>query len=614
MGGEASRAVVVGSQAADVASPWFDWSLEEYGCRDCQVVLDRVSIEDSDSVSSIEGRSRSRVGKRTRDQSVDLFSEPEEEAAPKKSATAAERRGRGRPVTIGVRAKKAEARELQREDRRRARAVEAEEEAEGFSIKLKKALNIAKYTVREQTAHELVKAVRTATETIAHCTKKSGNISGIFQRNLNDATALIQAAVESLAERTVNDEIRRLNLVNERQTKELERNLMARCSAMMNARIEGLEDRLLPEQRRIPLAADQRREAHPSFAEVAGSSKAPATKAPSTKTSAAKVPTAKVTAAKALAAKAPAAKAPAGKAPVAQPIQPAPAKASNIKAPAAKAPAAKAPAAKVPSAKTQTANAPITRRQGRSRERRSAAPRASAPVPEARPLPTPPASMEEGWNVVAKKGKKPQGGQPERPNAQPPKKSVAKKPATPKLRPPRSSAIVLTLLPGAQEKGVTYETALRDAKSRINIGELGISGLRCVKAKTGGKLLEIPGATSGDKADALAAKLKEVFPAELVRVSRPTKTVDVRLSGLDDSVTKDEVAEAVSRVGCCAVDSVKVGEIRESWAGNGTVVVKVPVAAAKKVSQGRLLVGWVSCRVQVLETKPMRCYRACSPS
>ncbi|KAL0818014.1 hypothetical protein ABMA28_008556 [Loxostege sticticalis] len=657
MGGEASKAVV-SNQAADVASPvkgespaWFDWSLEDFGVRDCKVVVDRISI-DSDSASSVDGRSRSRVGKRTRDESADSLSGAEEEA-PKKSATVAKPRGRGRPVTTGARAKKAEARELLREDRKRARVQEAEEEAEGFSIKLKKALNMATFRVREQTAQELVKAVRTATETVAHCTKRSGNISGVFQRNLNDATALIQAAVDSLAERTVSDEIRRLNLVVERLAKEngelrkesailkeqqskevvvltanespmeitpaeeepsqLERNLTARWSAMMNARFEGIEDRLLPEQRRIPLAADKRREARPSFAEVAGSGKAQPAKAVATKAPPAKTPAAKAPAAKAPVAKAPAAKDPVAKAPVA-------------KAPAAKAPAAKnvaaqptktalaetvtakTQAAKAPKAKNQTVNAPTTRRKGRSRERRSAAPRASAPAPEAHSQPAPSASTEEGWNVVAKKGKKPQGGHPARPNAQP-NKPAAKKPVTPKLRPPRSSAIVLTLLPGAQEKGVTYETALRDAKSRINISELGISGLRCVKAKTGGKLLEIPGATSGDKADALAAKLKEVLPEELVRVSRPTKTVDVRLSGLDDSVTKDEVAEAVSRVGGCAADSVRVGEIRESWAGNGTVVVKVPVAAAKKVSQGRLLVGWVSCRVQVLETKPMRCYR-----
>ncbi|KAL0858652.1 hypothetical protein ABMA27_012478 [Loxostege sticticalis] len=629
MGGEASRAVV-SNQAADVASPvkgespaWFDWSLDDFGVRDCQVVVDRIII-DSDSASSVDGRSRSRVGKRTRDVSVGSLAGSEDEAARKKSATVAEYRGRGRPVTTGARAKKAEARELLREDRRKARVQEAEEEAEGFSIKLKKALNMATFKVKEQTAHQVIKAVRTATETIAHYTKKSGNISGVFQRNLNDATALIQAAVESLAERTVNDEIRRLNLIVERLTNEnselrkesailkeqsreavvlpssetpmevtpagvepseLERSLNARWSAMLNARFEGIEDRLLPEQRRIALAADKRRVERPSFAEVAGSSKVQSAKAVATKAPPAKTP----------AAKAPVAKAPVAKAPAA-------------KAPAAKAAAAKTPAAKASAAKNQTVNAPTTRRKGRSRERRSAAPRASAPAPEAHSLPPSPASEEEGWSVVAKKGQKPQGGQPARPNAQP-AKPAAKKPATPKLRPPRSSAIVLTLLPGAQEKGVTYETALRDAESRINISELGITGLRCVKAKTGGKLLEIPGATSGDKADALAAKLKEVLPAELVRVSRPTKTVDVRLSGLDDSVTKDEVAEAVSRVGGCAADSIKVGEIRESWAGNGTVVVKVPVAAAKKISQGRLLVGWVSCRVQVLETKPMRCYR-----
>ncbi|KAL0803310.1 hypothetical protein ABMA28_017220 [Loxostege sticticalis] len=657
-GGEAGSSAVGGNQVAPPvkgeSQAWFDWSLEEFGCRDCQVVVDRISIVDSDSASSVDGRSRSRVGKRTRDESLDSLSGAEEETATKKSATATERRGRGRPVTTGARAKKAEARELLREDRKRARAEEAEEEAEGFSIRLRKALNMAEYKVREQTASELIKAVRTATETIAHCTRKSGNISGVFQRNLNDATALIQAAIESLAERTVSDEIRRLNLVVERLAKEntelrkesailkeqqsreavvppstetpmevtpagvepseLERNLTARWSAMINARFEGLEDRLLPEKRRIPLAADQRSEARPSFAEVAGPSKVqpakaktPAPKAPAAKAPVAKAPAAKAPSAKAAVAKAPAAKAPATKAPVAKaPVSKAlAAKTSVEKTPTAKAPSAKALPAK---ATTSAPNAPTSKRQGRSRARRSP-PRASAPATEARPLPPPPSSMEEGWTTVAKRGKKGQkAAQPPRSGTKPTKPAAAK-PATPKLRPPRSSAIVLTLLPGAQEKGVTYETAIRDAKSRINLEELGISGLRFSKAKTGGKILEIPGATSGDKADAFATKLREVLPAEIVRVTRPTKTVDIRLSGLDDSVTKEEVAEAVSKSGGCTVDHVKVGVIRQSWSGSGTVVVKVPVTAAQKLSKGRLLVGWVSCRVQVLETKPLRCYR-----
>ncbi|KAL0809346.1 hypothetical protein ABMA28_011553 [Loxostege sticticalis] len=503
---------------------------------------------------------------------------------------------------------------------------------------------MATYRVREQTAQELIKAVRTATETIAHCTKKSGNISGVFQRNLNDATALIQAAVESLAERTVNDEIRRLNLVAERLAKEnselrkesailkeqqlrevvvphsietpmevtpagvepseLERNLTARWSAMLNARFEGLEDRLLPEKRRIPLAADKRSEAHPSFAEVAGPSKVQPAKAktPAPKALAAKAPSAKAPVAKAPVAKAPAAKALAAKAPAA--------KAPATKAPAAKATTAKAPAAKDTPVKAPTAEpiAPAKRRQGRSRARRSP-PRASASTTEARPLPPPPSSMEEGWTTVVKRGNKGQKAAQLPQSGTKPTKPAAAKPATPKLRPPRSSAIVLTLLPGAHEMGVTYESAIRDAKSRINLEELGISGLRFSKAKTGGKILEIPGATSGDKADAFAAKLRDVLSEETVRVTRPIKTVDIRLSGLDDSVTKEEVAAAVSKSGGCAVDHIKVGVIRQSWSGSGTVVVKVPVTAAQKVSKGRLLVGWVSCRVQVLETKPLRCYR-----
>lgn len=83
---------------------------------------------------------------------------------------------------------------------------------------------------------------------------------------------------------------------------------------------------------------------------------------------------------------------------------------------------------------------------------------------------------------------------------------------------------------------------------------------------------------------------------------------EVRLSGLDDSVTQTEVAAAFAKTGECAADVVKVGEIRQLPYG-GVVIVKAPVEAAKRVAKGRLLVGWVSAQVKILAPKPLRCYR-----
>ncbi|KAL0859696.1 hypothetical protein ABMA27_010811 [Loxostege sticticalis] len=433
-------------------------------------------------------------------------------------------------------------------DRKKQRTQDAEAEAEVLSQNVKKALSLAKYSAREWTAEELVKAVRTGTDTILHCAKRSGNIKGVFHRNFNDAAALILAAVESLAERTLNEETRRLNEANRRLTNELEdlrkelsasqehqrqtipdvpsasnpmevsetqssqlsereqfeREIIAKCGVMMSARIEGLKDRLLPEKRRIPLAADRRRD-----------------------------------------------------------------EASN--------------------------DTNLT----------SLAPKNTATSPHIKPVEPQPSTSGVGSNKSAKKAAQKDTERPQQTSDKPAKAKTAAQ----KLRPPRSSAIVLTLMEGAEEKGVSYQTIIRDARSRINIEEIGIASLKFAKAKTGGKLLEIPGSTSGDKADVLANKLKEILPADLVRVTRPVKTADVRISGLDDATTSDEVAAAVAKAGGCVAEAIRVGEIRQTFAGSGSVVVKVPVAVAKKIGQGRLLVGWVSARVQVLENRPMRCFR-----
>lgn len=210
--------------------------------------------------------------------------------------------------------------------------------------------------------------------------------------------------------------------------------------------------------------------------------------------------------------------------------------------------------------------------------------------------------MEEGWATVVKRKRKTNG----------PQNSVPAKPKSQviKLHNPRSSAVVITLLPGAAEKGITYAETISEARKRVDLSELGIPSVQFRRAATGGRILEVPGGTSGEKADSLAEKLKEIFSQDDVRVSRPMKCTELRITGLDDSVTKEEVIAAIVRVGECKSDHVKANEIRCNLAGVGTIFVRCPTVAAKKVtSNGRLLVGWVSAQVKLLTPRALRCFR-----
>ncbi|XP_048005723.1 uncharacterized protein LOC125241345 [Leguminivora glycinivorella] len=233
-----------------------------------------------------------------------------------------------------------------------------------------------------------------------------------------------------------------------------------------------------------------------------------------------------------------------------------------------------------------------------------------SPLPPATEPPRPAAatSTDEGWKVAVGGRKKRRKAAATKAKAPQPAPQRAK-PKARRLRPPRSAAVVLTLQPEAEANGATYAKVLAVAKDKVKLSDLGISDLRFRRAATGARILQLPGVNSGVKADKLARELAEKLGEE-VRVSRPTKCAELRLSNLDDSVTSEEVVAAVARVGECTQDQVKAGEIRRDHTGLGTVWVRCPVTAAKKVSDGgRFLVGWSSAQVKLLEPRILRCYR-----
>ncbi|KYN09548.1 hypothetical protein ALC57_18335 [Trachymyrmex cornetzi] len=102
--------------------------------------------------------------------------------------------------------------------------------------------------------------------------------------------------------------------------------------------------------------------------------------------------------------------------------------------------------------------------------------------------------------------------------------------------------------------GVTYAEVMKLARSKISLDDLSITNTRIRKAQAGGLLIEIPGGEeTGAKAEALVDKLKGVIAEneykEEVNVVRPMRRAEMRLVDIDQSVTAEEVAEAVARNG-----------------------------------------------------------------
>ncbi|KYN42696.1 hypothetical protein ALC56_02873 [Trachymyrmex septentrionalis] len=126
-------------------------------------------------------------------------------------------------------------------------------------------------------------------------------------------------------------------------------------------------------------------------------------------------------------------------------------------------------------------------------------------------------------------------------------------------------------------------------------------------------ILEIPGDKEGSKADALAGRLSELLAfREGVKITRPHRRVDLRIRDLDDSVSVEEIAEAIATLGACAKDLVKVGPIRRTAGGlgQGTAWIQCPILAARKITaQRRIKIGWLSYRVDVLQQRRVQCFK-----
>jgi len=65
-----------------------------------------------------------------------------------------------------------------------------------------------------------------------------------------------------------------------------------------------------------------------------------------------------------------------------------------------------------------------------------------------------------------------------------------------------------------------------------------------------------------EKADLLANKIKEELADLNVRVTRPVRTGELRISGLNDSVTGPDVALVIGKEGGTFWIDVKTGKIR----------------------------------------------------
>ena len=117
------------------------------------------------------------------------------------------------------------------------------------------------------------------------------------------------------------------------------------------------------------------------------------------------------------------------------------------------------------------------------------------------------------------------------------------------LRLPRCAAVSLTVRDSSR---FTYREAMSIVKREIKLSELDIKELRLRKAVTGAMLFEISCQDAGSKASRLAKRMAATLKELPAKVTVPRRIAELRMTGLEDSVTRRRWRPPLPRPGAAA--------------------------------------------------------------
>lgn len=97
---------------------------------------------------------------------------------------------------------------------------------------------------------------------------------------------------------------------------------------------------------------------------------------------------------------------------------------------------------------------------------------------------------------------------------------------------------------------------------------------------------------------------------EEAKINRPTRRAELRVSGLDEDTGPEEVACRIIQETGCGKEETKMGNVRRNRFGVGNIWIQCPRNHATVLaSKGRMMIGWVAARIELLENGPVQCYR-----
>ncbi|XP_028966745.1 uncharacterized protein LOC114828103 [Galendromus occidentalis] len=192
-------------------------------------------------------------------------------------------------------------------------------------------------------------------------------------------------------------------------------------------------------------------------------------------------------------------------------------------------------------------------------------------------------------------------------------KAAARQPKPQKLKPPtdRPDVGVVMVKP---KKEHDYAEALKSLKANVQVGGDGVELEKISITKSGETRIQVRETREGGRKN-FAEKLSQKAEALQAEVKAVSAQVPIAIRGIDDTVDKDEVEEALVKAGVPKEEvenKVNLGEVQAGRAGTRTAVMRVsPSRAFMLLQLQELRVGWSGCRCRITQFEQPQCCFNC---
>lgn len=122
-------------------------------------------------------------------------------------------------------------------------------------------------------------------------------------------------------------------------------------------------------------------------------------------------------------------------------------------------------------------------------------------------------------------------------------------------------------------------------------------------------VVDVPLADDGRKKASLLAEEMRKHVSEHIKIDCPTRKTEVRLTGIDNTITPEEITSRIMELTGQSPADIRIGRVAKKGRSSSVVIAMHPDSAIRLSNIRRIDFGWSTATIKIMEERPIQCFR-----